>query len=131
MPKTNFTKIKLWEILSVDSDEDHPLSTGEIIEKLKNQGVECDRRTLYEDIRTLNEYGYEVLSEKGQHSNLYCVVDRSFDVPELHILMDAVQAAGFITEKKTAELTFLYTARELTVLKPCGQIIRSRGFLLQ
>lgn len=107
MPKTNFTKIKLlklWEILSRDSDEDHPLSTSEIIDKLKHQGVECDRKTLYEDIRTLNEYGYEVLCEKGQHSNLYCVVDRSFDVPELHILMDAVQAAGFITEKKTAEL---------------------------
>lgn len=134
MPKTNFTKIKLlklWEILSVGSDEDHPLSTSEIIDKLKSQGVECDRKTLYEDIRTLNEYGYEVLCEKGQRSNRYCVVDRSFDVPELHILMDAVQAAGFITEKKTAELTFLYTARELTVLKPCGQIIRTRGFLLQ
>lgn len=107
MPKTNFTKIKLlklWEILSQDSDEDHPLSTSQIIEKLKSQGIECDRKTLYEDIRTLNEYGYEVLCEKGQHSNQYCVVDRSFDVPELHILMDAVQAAGFITEKKTAEL---------------------------
>lgn len=107
MPKTNFTKIKLlklWEILSQDSDEDHPLSTKRIIEKLKSQGIECDRKTLYEDIRLLNEYGYEVLCEKGQHSNRYCVVDRSFDVPELHILMDAVQAAGFITEKKTAEL---------------------------
>lgn len=107
MAKTNFTKIKLlklWEILSQDSDEDHPLSTSQIIEKLKSQGVECDRKTLYEDIRTLNEYGYEVLCEKGQRSNRYCVVDRSFNVPELHILMDAVQAAGFITEKKTAEL---------------------------
>lgn len=107
MPRTNFTKIKLlklWEILSQDSDEDHPLSTKLIIEKLKSQGIECDRKTLYEDIRLLNEYGYEVLCEKGQHSNRYCVVDRSFDVPELHILMDAVQAAGFITEKKTTEL---------------------------
>lgn len=107
MPKTNFTKIKLlklWEILSQDSDEDHPLSTSQIIEKLKSQGIECDRKTLYEDIRILNEYGYEVLCEKSQHSNQYCVVDRSFDVPELHILMDAVQAAGFITEKKTADL---------------------------
>lgn len=107
MPRTNFTKIKLlklWEILSQDSDEDHPLSTKLIIEKLKSQGIEYDRKTLYEDIRLLNEYGYEVLCEKGQHCNRYCVVDRSFDVPELHILMDAVQAAGFITEKKTTEL---------------------------
>lgn len=67
MPKTNFTKIKLlklWEILSRDSDEDHPLSTSEIIDKLKNQRAECDRKTLYADISTLNKYGYGVLCKK-------------------------------------------------------------------
>ena len=31
-------------------------------------------------------------------------MDRKFSNPEVHILMDAVQAASFITEKKTAEL---------------------------
>lgn len=107
MGKENFSKIKLltiWEILNRDSDENCPMSTNQILEKLKVKGIDCDRRTLYADIAALNSFGYEVLCTKGQHSNLYCVVDRSFDVPELHILMDAVQAAGFITEKKTAEL---------------------------
>lgn len=66
-------------------------------------GIECDRRTLYRDIQVLNEYGYEVLHTRGI-SNEYYVVDRSFDVPELRILMDAVQAASFITPKKTEVL---------------------------
>lgn len=106
MGKENFSKIKLlaiWETLNRDSDEQCPISTNQILEKLKAKGIECDRRTLYADIAALNSFGYEVLCTKGQHSNLYYVVDRGFDVPELRILMDAVQAASFVTKKKTAE----------------------------
>lgn len=106
MGKQNFSKIKLlkiWEMLKQDTDEQHPLTTNQIIAKLKLSGIECDRKTLYQDIDTLNAYGYEVIQRRGQHNNSYFVVDRNFDVPELRILMDAVQAASFITEKKTSE----------------------------
>ena len=97
--------VKLLEILGQDSDEDNYISTPEVIAKLAAQGIDCDRRTLYDDIDVLNEFGYEVLCEKCPGKpNRYCIADRSFDVPELHILMDAVQAAGFITPKKTVVL---------------------------
>ena len=67
--------------------------------------IVCDRRTLYKDVELLNESGYEVLCEKSPGKpNGSCVADRSFDVPELRILMDAVQASSFITPKKTEEL---------------------------
>lgn len=108
MGKENFSKIKLlriWEILKQDSDENNPLTTNQILDKLSESGIICDRRTLYQDIAILNSYGYEVICKKGQHSNGYYVIDRSFDVPELRILIDAVQAASFISPKKTAELT--------------------------
>lgn len=97
--------IKLLEILRQHSDEDNYLSTTEIIERLAAIGIVCDRRTLYKDIELLNESGYEVLCEKSPGKpNGYCVADRSFNVPELRILMDAVQASSFITPKKTEEL---------------------------
>ena len=108
MGKENFSKIKLlriWEILKQDSDENNPLTTNQILVKLSESGIICDRRTLYQDIAILNSYGYEVICKKGQHSNGYYVIDRSFDVPELRILIDAVQAVSFISPKKTAELT--------------------------
>ena len=108
MGKENFSKIKLlkiWEILKQDSDENNPLTTNQIIDKLAASGIVCDRRTLYQDIAALNSYGYEVECRKGQHSNGYYVLDRNFDVPELRILIDAVQAASFISPKKTEELT--------------------------
>lgn len=92
------------EILRQDSDEDHPLKTTAIIEKLLAMNITCDRRTLHKDMKLLNEQGYEVMKEFVDREMAYYVSDRSFSVPELKILIDAVQAASFITDKKTAEL---------------------------
>ena len=64
MGKEAFSKIKLlkiWEILKQDSDENNPLTTNQIIDKLAASGIGCDRRTLYQDITALNSYGYEVV----------------------------------------------------------------------
>lgn len=107
MSKSENQKLKplvLMEILRMHSDEDHPLSTNKIIQMLSEYGIETGRKALYDDIRLLNSYGYEVLCQKAK-TNLYYVVDRKFDVAELRLLMDAVQSANTITEKKTAELT--------------------------
>lgn len=106
MNSENSRKIKLlkmWEILKSQTDEEHPISTNELIEKLALEGIEVDRKILYTDIELLNKNGYEVLMERSR-SNLYFVEDRSFNQPEIRILMDAVQSASFITEKKTDEL---------------------------
>ena len=96
--------LKLWELLKRETDENHPMDTVEIIEKLSRDGIEVDRKILYNDIEVLNSYGFEILKERGKR-NRYYVVDRSFDLPEIRIMMDAVEASAFITEKKTYELT--------------------------
>ena len=72
----------VYDILLHESDERHPISTNEIIGKLAERGVSADRKTLYEDIKLLNSYGFEVLHERGR-ANYYYVVDRSFDTVEL------------------------------------------------
>ena len=107
MDRENCQKIKLLkltELLRQETDEEHPLTTAAICGSLAGMGISCDRRTLAKDIALLNEQGFEVMwrwvgKEKG-----YYIEDRSFSVPELKILIDAVQAASFITQKKTAEL---------------------------
>lgn len=107
MPKKNCQKIKmlkLVEILNRESDEEHPLPTHKLINRLAEYGITCDRRTLYKDVALLNELGYEVMSVVVNRENAYYVDDRGFSVPELKILIDAVQAAAFITESKTQEL---------------------------
>ena len=107
MVQDNYRKIKLlklWELLRLDTDEQNPMTTNQICARLDEMGIICDRRTLSKDIALLNEQGYEIMDTPVGHEKGYFVEDRSFSIPELKILMDAVQASSFITRKKTDEL---------------------------
>lgn len=96
--------LKVLEILRKESDEKHPISTKTLIEKLLEEGIECERKTLYDDIEVLNECGYEIMTIKSK-TNYYYIEDRDFSTAELKILLDAVEAARFITKKKTEQLS--------------------------
>lgn len=97
--------LKLMEMLNMDSDEENPMTTSEICRRLAEMNITCDERTVGRDMKYLNERGYEVMDTRVGREKAYYVDERSFSLPEIKILMDAVQAAGFITSKKTAELT--------------------------
>lgn len=106
MSRSEVQKIKLlalYDFLYRETDENNPLSTAEIIERLKPDGIAVERKALINDIKVLNEWGYEVQSFKKK-SFYYYVGYRKFDTAELRVLMDAVQAARFINENKTVEL---------------------------
>lgn len=91
-------------MLQRDSDEHHPLTTQEICRRLQERNIKCDRRMVALDMKHLNEYGCEIMSVKGGKFTTYDIADRSFSTPELKLLIDAVQAANFVTEKNPAEL---------------------------
>ena len=96
--------LKLMELLRQETDENHPITTSEICRRLGKMGISCERRTVGKDMKVLRSQGFEIMSELKGHENSYWVSDRSFELPELKILMDAVQAALFIPEDKTEEL---------------------------
>lgn len=107
MAKENIRKIKLLKLLELlrqNTDEEHPLSTAQIVSALSEIGIPCDRRTISQDIAILNDLGYEIMSVMKGHDKCYYVDDRNFSIPELKILIDAVHASSFITEKKSEEL---------------------------
>ena len=91
MAQENWQKyklLKLLELLRQETDEQHPLATSALCNRLAEMGISCERRTLAKDIAVLNDLGYEVMwnwvgKEKG-----YYIEDRSFSVPELKILID-------------------------------------------
>lgn len=107
MAQENWQKIKLLKLIDLlrqETDEQHPLTTMQICARMEEMDIPCDRRTLSKDIALLNDMGIEIQwnwvgKEKG-----YYTEDRAFSVPELKILIDAVQAASFITPAKTEDL---------------------------
>lgn len=107
MARENFRKVKLLKLLEMlqqNSDEQHPMSTSSIIARLEQMGIPCDRRTLAQDIATLSDLDYEIMTSTVGHEKAYYVEDRNFSIPELKILIDAVHASSFITAKKSDEL---------------------------
>jgi len=107
MPEGNHQKIKLLKIMELlrrETDEQHPIKRTELCKRIQAMGITCDPRTLSKDIALLNAEGYEIMTPQIRHDRCYYVDDRSFSIPELKILIDAVQAASFITEEKSSDL---------------------------
>ena len=101
------TKLRLlyiWQILSEETDEDHILSAFELIGQLERRyDVKADRRSIYNDIDTLKEFGIDIVTVKGADHGYY-IAGRDFELAELKVLADSVQVAKFITRKKSEDL---------------------------
>ncbi|MBO7184792.1 MAG: WYL domain-containing protein [Oscillospiraceae bacterium] len=96
--------IKLLELLRQHTDAQHPMTNSQVCAAMDEMGIPCDRRIISQDVAVLNDMGYEIMVTMIGHEKAYYVDDRSFSVPELKILIDAVHASSFITEKKSNEL---------------------------
>ncbi len=91
------------DILKKYSDEDHPITATEICEKLSAMGVTAERKSVYDDIANLIDYGYDIIRASSPKRGFF-LASREFEVPEIYLLTDAVRTAKFITPKKTREL---------------------------
>ena len=89
----------LWE----NTDEDRPASLADISKHLSMFNITADPRTLRKDIDQLIEFGIDIVKDR-RVQNLYHVASRHFDIPELKLLIDAVQSSRFITQKKSKAL---------------------------
>ena len=107
MPKSDNQKLKIfyiWDYLKQHSHEDHPVRAAELLSMLERQhNIVCDRKTVYSDIAALQDYGVDIVSIPGKNGGYY-LASRNFELPELKLLIDAVQSSRFLTEKKSREL---------------------------
>ena len=94
----------LVKIFSEETDDNHYITMPEIIRKLAAYGVNADRKTLYQDFEELKDFGLDILTSQDGRSYYYYLGSRDFELPELKLLVDAVQSSRFITDKKSKEL---------------------------
>ena len=107
MPKSDNQKLKILYILDYlqkNSHEEHLVNAAELIRMLDRQhSISCDRKTVYSDIAALQQYGVDIVSIPGKNGGYY-IASRIFELPELKLLIDAVQSSKYLTEKKSREL---------------------------
>ena len=96
--------MKLYELLQKETDSEHAISRTVLCQRLIDMGISSNVRTLSKDINMLNANGYEIMSYLKDKEKYYYVPEYTLTIPEIKILIDAVQAASFVTEKKTAVL---------------------------
>lgn len=96
-------KICIYKYLWDRTDEEHPATINDILTYLKDLGIDTTRKTVTADMTELQDGGFDVICNKGRQ-NEYFIGNRHLEVPELKLLVDAVQAAKFISVKKTYKL---------------------------
>ena len=94
----------LMKIFSEETDDTNFLTLQQIIQKLKEYGVMADRKTLYIDFDELRTFGVDIIMEKIGRNSFYHIGRRDFELPELKLIVDAVQSAKGLTDKKSSEL---------------------------
>lgn len=106
MAKNSNQKLKLLYIMKAlveKSDENHRISVKQLIDELSLYGIKAERKSIYDDIESLRLWGMDILYSKEKPAG-YFLAEREFQLPELKLLVDAVQASKFITAKKSNEL---------------------------
>ena len=101
------SKLKLLvlaEILKNQTDDEHTLTATELCDKLQNEGIPAERKSIYKDIDVLREFGYDIIKSTEKGNAGYFLGERKFQAAEIRLISDAIQAANFISANKTAEL---------------------------
>lgn len=107
MPKSTNQKLKLLyilKILSEQTDEEHCISTQQLIETLAGYDIKAERKSIYDDINQLIDFGYDIIQVKSRTNGGYYLAGREFELAELKLLVEVVQSSKFITLKKSREL---------------------------
>ena len=106
MAKSAFQKTKLLhlaQLLLHETDEDHPITVARMIEELGRYDIKAERKSIYDDLEALRSFGLDVQCRKGKSPGWF-IGEREFELPEVKLLMDAVQSSRFLTQKKSDAL---------------------------
>ena len=92
------------KLLYENTDEQHPLTTFEILDYLESQGIVTNRKTLKGDIDLMVDCGMDIITVQSKPNRYYWGV-RTFEKAELKLLVDAVSSSRFITQKKSRDIS--------------------------
>ena len=92
------------KLLYENTDEQHPLTTFEILDYLESQGIVTNRKTLKGDIDLMIDCGMDIITVQSKPNRYYWGA-RTFEKAELKLLVDAVSSSRFITQKKSRDIS--------------------------
>ena len=116
MARSAFQKLKILYVMDYllkYSDEEHPVTVAQLINELAGRGISAERKSIYDDIECLREYGLDIIQSGTGKLSGYYVSGRDFELPELKLLVDSVQCSKFSLIKKIGSLASVHDAKLL------------------
>lgn len=102
-PKQKQKLLYVLKCLYEKTDETHGVTVNDIIDYLESYDIRAERKSIYDDLKTLQDFNIDICSAKSKTVEYY-IASREFELSELKLLVDAVQSSKFITHKKSNEL---------------------------
>jgi len=107
MAKSENQKLKLlyiYKILCEETDENHCISTKDLISRLERYSIKAERKSIYDDIQSLIDFGYAIEKNNRKTDGGYYLKKRDFETAELKLMADAISASKFITKEQSKKL---------------------------
>ncbi|MBQ7359824.1 MAG: WYL domain-containing protein [Lachnospiraceae bacterium] len=107
MPKGTNQKLKLYyliQMLEEKTDDKHGITMPEILKELERHEITAERKSIYNDMETLRDIGFDIANIQRGKTCYYHLMSREFELAELKLLVDTIQVSKFITEKKSRDL---------------------------
>lgn len=124
MPKKSGQKTRLLRVLAIlqqHTDESHSLSADEIVAHLSSYGIEAERKSVYDDLLALSDFGFDIEGSRGKGGG-FRMLSGDWELSELKMLIDAVQSSRFLSEKKSRVL--IDKLKKLTSHHHAGELAR-------
>ena len=97
--------LALKAILERETDDHHGISMERILELLREEyGIEAERKSIYDDMRVLRESDFLDVTPPQGKDREYSVASRTFELPEIKMMIDSIQSSKFLSERKSREL---------------------------
>ena len=96
--------LSLARLLLEQTDEEHSLNVVEMLQILHRQGIQAERKAIYSDLQALQDYGMDIVRTNRGRDCRYFLASRTFELPELKLLVDAVNASTILTQQQSEQL---------------------------
>ena len=90
---------RMLKYLYENTDENHPVSTPELVKIFRAEDAHASRKTVKDDIDVLIDEGFDIVTVRSTQNSFF-LGSRIFELPEIKLLIDAVSSARFISKEE-------------------------------
>ena len=120
--KQKLKLLYIYRMLEQETDAKHGLSMADILQRLADEGIYAERKGIYRDLDVLRSFGLTINTIQRMPVE-YTLERTGLSLPEIMLLVDAVQSSKFLTQRTSDKL--VNRIRELANVREREQLVKA------